>query len=222
MTLASTYTLACGSWGPPQVNLMSLDAKSLLEQKRMSYRYSSGRKTHTGRAHLLSEGSLSWKQGTRSWHTSKCLSWSRLHRACCGPRCCVKSLFFLEFSPFRENTCFPLSVSRGLPWSQTWFSRSWGGNNQAEFLAVRATLLSSWNDWALETDADLEVPRRSERPNHDGVVERESHKLFPWDFHWPLQGASWNSRTWQDLRKDKELWGWKELDHPHFTIYWSS
>lgn len=97
-----------------------------------------------------------------------------------------------------------------------------GRNSQANFLEVRATLLSSWNNWAHETDADLEVPRCSERPNHAGVVERESHKLFPWDFHWPLQGASWNSRTWQDLRKDKELWGWKELDQRHFKIYWRS
>ena len=44
------------------------------------------------------------------------------------------------------------------------------------------TLLSSWNDRALETDTDLEVPRRSEHPNHNGLVETESHKLFPWDY----------------------------------------
>lgn len=89
MTFASTCALACGSWGQPQVNLVSLNAKSRLEWKRMSYRYPSGRKTQTSRAQLSSEVSLPWKQATRNWRMSTFMSQSHRHHVCCGPRYCV-------------------------------------------------------------------------------------------------------------------------------------
>lgn len=79
----------------------------------MSCRYPSGRKRQTGRAHLLSEGSLSWKRGTRSWHASKRPYWPRRPRACCAPRCCVSLFSSLNSPHFMKILAFLWVLAEG-------------------------------------------------------------------------------------------------------------